>query len=274
MLTSKIKNLMIYILLFVNLFLIALLASDQLQALASRRTASEAVETILADSGIRLQCRMPDNDRVKRYTLSRDPEREEELAASVLGGLSVRERQDGNIMYYRGERGEGKFRGTGYFEILLDNWSVPIRGGTVETAQSVMRRMGLKGEFAPELSTQTAGVYTTVVMVCQCEGVPVVDARLEFGFTSDFLMMVSGTRVLDTRREDSSFRPLDATTMITRFLGLVSRNGYVCSELRKIEPVYLAPNVSGGTVTPLWRIETDAGTFYLDMTTGEERTVT
>lgn len=273
MATSKIKNLLIYILLFVNLFLIGLLASDWLQTRQAERTALEAVQTILADSGIQMQSRMPENGAIKSYTVNRDLTREQTMATALLGGRVVQERQDGNIMYYRGENGEAKFRSTGYFEALLDNWAIPIKGSTVDTAQSVLRKMGLKGMFSPELSTQSGGMYTTVVMVCEYEGIPVENARVTFGFTSDFLVMISGTRLLDTQREDPTFQPLDGVTMLTRFLGIVNRNGYVCSELREIQPVYLAPDVSGGKLTPLWRIETDAGTFYLNMTTGEEQPV-
>jgi len=274
MATSRIKNLIIYILLFVNLFLIGLLASDWLQTRRAERTAMEAVQSVLADSGITMECGLPDNSELKSYTVSRDLTREEEVVSGILGDLTLQEQQDGSTIYYRGEKGEAIFRGSGYFEVLLENWAVPIKGDTVDTAQSVLRKMGIKGEFLPEASTRSGGIYTTVVMACTYEGVPVENARIEFGFTSDFLMMVSGTRVLDVQREDPSFQPLDEITMLTRFLGIINRNGYVCSELRDISPVYLAPDVSGGKLVPVWRIEMDAGTFYLNMTTGEEQLIT
>lgn len=274
MLTSKIKNLIIWILLFVNLFLIGLTAADWMQTRRAERTVTEAVRTILASNGITMeQSRLPDTAGVKSYTVSRDFDREEDLAASVLGRLSAKEQQGGNIMYYRGERGEAIFRATGDFAILFTDRLVPISGSTVDTARSILRKMEIDGEFSPERSAQSGGVYTTVVMTCEYDGLPVVNAQIEFQFTSDSLMMVSGTRVLDVRREDPEFRPLDSATLLTRFVGLVGRNGYVCSELRDISPVYLVPDAGGGKLTPLWRIETDGSTYYLNLTTGEEQAV-
>lgn len=276
MLTSKIKNLIIYILLFVNLFLIALLASDWLQTRRAERTVQSAVETILSDSGITMtQARLPDHDGLKGYTMSRSFTREEDVAEAFLGRLSVREAQNGNMMYYRGERGEAIFRGTGDFEVLLSDRPVDIAKNSVDTAQALLRKAGLKAHFAPELSTVSGGMYTTVAMVCDFEQLPVVNAKIEFTFTSDALVMIVGTRVLDLQREDPSFQPLDSATLLTRFLGIVNRNGYVCNELREICPVYLytLDASGGGKLTPLWQIETDAGTFYLNMTTGEEQPV-
>ena len=274
MATSKIKNLLIYILLFVNLFLLALLVSDWLQTRRSQHTVETEVQSILTNSGITMDhIRLPDNTQVKSYTLARDYSAEADLAESILGRLTVQELQNGNTMYYRGERGEASFRGTGDFEVLLTNHAVPISGDTVDTARSVLRKMGVRAQFAPELSTQMGKTYSTVVMVWEYEGLPVVNAQIQFTFTSEFLMMISGNRMLDIQREDDTFRPLDSATLLTRFVGIVNRNGYVFSELKEICPVYLSPDSSGGKLTPLWRIETDAGSFYLNMTTGEEQPV-
>lgn len=274
MATSKIKSLIIYILLFVNLFLLGLLASDWLQTRRSRQTIETEVRSILADSGITMDhIRLPDNTQVKSYTLTRDYTEEAKLVSSILGRLTVQELQNGNIMYYRGEKGEASFRSTGDFEVLLTNHAVPINGDTVDTARSVLRKMGIQAQFVPELSSQTGNTYSTVVMIWEYEGLPVVNAQIQFTFTSEFLMMISGTRMLDLQREDDTFRPLDSATLLTRFVGIVSRNGYVFSELKEIRPVYLSPDSSGGKLTPLWRIETDGGTFYLNMTTGEEQPV-
>lgn len=273
--TSKIKNLMIYILLFVNLFLIGLLAADWLQTRSAERTSMEAVETILSENGITLSAGRIPGEAVKGYFVSRDMEKEERVVTALVGRILLRENQNGNIMYYKGEHGAGKFRGTGDFDVLLDDDMVPISGSTVETAQSLLRKMGLDGTFSPELSTLTGGVYTTVVMVCEYEGLPVVNGQVKFDFASDSLKLISGTRLLDVQREDPAVMTLDPATLLTRFVGIISRNGYVCNELREISPVYLyAPDVSGGKLSPLWRIETDTSVFYLNMSTGQEEPVT
>lgn len=276
MATSKIKNLMIYILLFVNLFLLGLLAADWIQTQRTERTSMQAMQTILENDGITMeQTRLPSSERVSSYAVSRNFSKEEDLVTALLGRVSVKQDQGGNIMYYSGEKGEGSFRGTGDFEVLLDNNAVPINGDTVDAARSILRKMGIKAEFCPELSTQTGGIYTTVVMRCSYEEMPVVNGLVQFVFTSKFLMMVTGTRLLDIQQIDTSVQILDETTLLTRFVGIVRRNGYVCNELRDIAVVYLyTPDASGGKLAPLWEIETDTGVFYLNMATGDEQPVT
>lgn len=276
MATSKIKNLMICILIFVNLFLLGLLAADWLQTQRTEQMSMQAIQTILENNGITMeQIAVPRSERICSYAASRDFLKEESLVESLLGRVSTKQDQGGNIMYYIGEKGEGSFRGTGDFEILLNNNAVPISGDTVNTARSLLRKMGVKAEFSPELSTQSGGTYTTVVMRCFYEDMPVVNGYIHFVFTSQFLMMVTGTRFLDVQQVDTSVPILDETTLLTRFTGIVKRNGYVCNELKDITVVYLyTPDTSGGKLTPLWEIQTDAGIFYLNMTTGDEQPVT
>ena len=83
--------------------------------------------------------------------------------------------------------------------------------------------------------------------------------------------MVEGTRPLDIQREDPTVTVLDASTLMTRFVGIVNRSGYVCSEIRDIRPVLQYSDASGGKLLPVWEIETDARTYYLNVSTGEEQ---
>jgi hypothetical protein len=51
-----------------------------------------------------------------------------------------------------------------------------------------------------------------------------------------------------------------------RFLNIVSDSGHVLSELKDAELCYIQnASVSGsGTLTPVWRLVTDAGEFYIN----------
>ena len=88
--SSKIKNLIICILVVVNLFLAGLAATDGIQASRNRAAANEAVHTILENNGIMLTLReLPETDGLQSYAVSRDLEREKTMVSSVLGSVTV-----------------------------------------------------------------------------------------------------------------------------------------------------------------------------------------
>ena len=243
--SSKIKNLIICILVVVNLFLAGLAATDGIQASRNRAAANEAVHTILENNGIMLTLReLPETDGLQSYAVSRDLEREKTMVSSVLGSVTVKD-MGGNIMYYYGEKGQANFRGSGEFVLLFDSQPVPVEQDPLTTARSVM----------------------TVLY----EDTPVINCQIRFTFSTNALLMVEGTRPLDIQREDPTVTVLDASTLMTRFVGIVNRSGYVCSEIRDIRPVLQYSDASGGKLLPVWEIETDARTYYLNVSTGEEQ---
>lgn len=268
--TSKIKNLIIYILLFVNLFLAGLVLSDRIQTRQAEETADAAIRTILGASGITLSTdKLFDNSKLHAYDVSRDLEQEKELVTAILGKVSVSEQRGNRLYYYNEDRGQASFRSTGDFEMLLNPGVVPTSGDNVETARSVLKKMGLDGEYDAQASEGD-----TVVMTCRYKDSPVVNCQIRFTFASDFLLMITGTRLLDVQREDDTVTILDAATLLSRFIGVIDRNGYVCNEILDISAVYLyTPAASGGELVPVWQIETNTNTFYLNVSTGEEQTL-
>jgi hypothetical protein len=86
---------------------------------------------------------------------------------------------------------------------------------------------------------------------------------------------VAGTRPLDDISADISVDELDLSTVLMRFLDIISEGGRVCSELRRIELCYIQDTLASGTgtLTPVWRLATDAGNFYINGLTGKQETV-
>ena len=267
--SSKIKNLIICILVVVNLFLAGLAATDGIQASRNRAAANEAVHTILENNGIMLTLReLPETDGLQSYAVSWDLEREKTMVSSVLGSVTVKD-MGGNIMYYYGEKGQANFRGSGEFVLLFDSQPVPVEQDPLTTARSVLKKMGIEAE--PAALPQDQGGDDVVVMTVLYEDTPVINCQIRFTFSTNALLMVEGTRPLDIQREDPTVTVLDASTLMTRFVGIVNRSGYVCSEIRDIRPVLQYSDASGGKLLPVWEIETDARTYYLNVSTGEEQ---
>ena len=269
--SSKIKNLIICLLALVNLFLAGLIVSDWSQTARSRASVNAAVHTILENNGITLaEGAMPDTSVLKSYSVSRNFEQEKQMVSSVLGSVTVQD-QGGNIMYYYGEKGQANFRSSGDFEILFDREPLPVEKDAMSTVRSVLKKMGIQAEYSPQSSVSAGNTDTVVVMTVLFEGTPVINCQIKFTFATDSLLMVEGRRLLDIQREEAGVTILDAPTLLTRFIGLVNRNGYVCSEIREIRPVFQYSDASGGRLVPVWEVETNARTYYLNVSTGEEQ---
>ncbi len=273
--SSKIKNFIICILVVVNLFLAGLLSVDWVQTNRTRIQAEETAYAILENYGIAMDgVTLPDNSALNGHSLCRDFQREQELVSAVLGEVSV-EDQGGNIMYYYGEKGQANFRGTGDFEILFHSNAVPVEQDTVETARNILKKMGMEAQFDAAGSEMTGNTYSTVVMTALYDDTAVFNCQIRFIFAADFLLMVEGTRILDVQEEDPTVTVMDGPTLLTRFLGILDRSGYVCSQVQNIRGVLqYAPDPSGGRLMPVWEIKTDTNTFYVNASTGEEQPVT
>ncbi|UQT47460.1 hypothetical protein M5E87_21105 [Flavonifractor plautii] len=82
---------------------------------------------------------------------------------------------------------------------------------------------------------------------------------------------MEGQRLSGTVTSSSEEETLSAATVLVRFLAGVTEGGFVCSRIDEMNAGYLI--VSGTTrpveLTPVWRITTDSGAYYVDAITGE-----
>lgn len=82
---------------------------------------------------------------------------------------------------------------------------------------------------------------------------------------------MEGQRLSGTITSSSEEETLSAATVLVRFLAGVTEGGFVCSRIDEMNAGYLI--VSGTTrpveLTPVWRITTDSGAYYVDAITGE-----
>ena len=85
----------------------------------------------------------------------------------------------------------------------------------------------------------------------------------------DTLLRIEGQRLSGTITSSSEEETLSAATVLVRFLAGVTEGGFVCSRIDEMNAGYLI--VSGTTrpveLTPVWRITTDSGAYYVDAIT-------
>ena len=269
---SKIKNIIIVVLLLVNLFLLALVLHDRVEEAALQKQARADVEAAFENSGIRLAADVNWNDTLSIRSLSRDLSKENAMAKAVLGTCMV-EDLGGNIIYYQGAKGEARFRGTGEFEIVPATRAIPVSGSPLDTAKGVLSDMGYRTDVSSAVIERSEGA-TSVTLTCMAQGKNVYNCTITFVFTPDYLLMVDGRRPLEQTAEGEA-SAVSAATMLMRFLADVRERGTVCSEVLSVELGYsMAASASGeGSLTPYWHIVTDAGRYYANAMTGKIESV-
>ena len=261
--SRRLERIILLVLLLLNAFLLSVVLSD---AVETRRNDAETTASItallqengigVADGAIRLQpAPVP-------CVLTRDILREGEKVKKLIGDYTP-EDVGGNIIFYRGEKGQILLRGSGELDVLLDSRAVSIRGGEERTAQRVLRSIGVTAVSAD--GTDGTSFY------CCCENLPVYNAMLQFDFTENSLSMISGTRLFDNLTKSADGKGMDSVSVLLRFIEIVRSEGFICSQINGMQPGYLMSVTRSGEaeLTPVWRIETDAGALMIDAETGK-----
>lgn len=271
--SSRLKNIILIILIAANLVLGSIAAADISDHGRMTREALEGAWEILARSGIKAapgtldRIRFPDT-----IVLRRSLQEEEKNVSALLGSVQVNG-QGGNIIYYSGDIGEAVLRGTGGFEILFNcgvGWSAK---SPEDTALLAAKKFGLtvsdsEGAVSGGLDANGDGSFE---LLCSRGGIDVVNCRATVTFAGGNIFLMTGTRVLETSDSRENTALLDLPTIMMRFLEIVREGGYICSELRGISICYIQESSASGdgNLRPVWRIVTDSGEFFLNGETGK-----
>ena len=268
----KVKKIIIGLLLLVNLFLLAMLVRDRAAAAEIRRDAGQGVEAAFSDSGIALLADVPWETELTGCSLSRSLDAEKSMTSTVLGKCSVQD-LGGNILFYKSEKGEAKFRGTGEFQIMPYTGQVARGNDPTDTAVSILRKMGIRTD-ARSARVEPGEQTTTVTLTCKFKRENAYNCTVEFLFSSESLLMIDGRRPMEYSAERST-ETLDTATMLLRYLAEIRASGLICSEIRSVEPGWMMTcSASGeGSMTPFWKIETDVGQNYVNGITGKIESV-
>ena len=266
----KIENIIIVILVLLNVFLLAVVISDHAQARRSSRETEKTVTALLNDNGISVSADAKLLQNVPAVcTVTRDFTREAEQMKALFGSSSV-EDLGGSIRFYRSEHGQAILRGTGEMDLLLTGGSNSLKGDRGKTAENFMKTAGVATGFWRDVpgEERTEGC-------CLWDGMPVYNARLVCDFSGESLFMVTGTMLFSKEKERSTENVMDAVSVLMRFVEIVRSEGFICSRLDALSPGYLMDvTVSGeSTLTPVWQIETDTGSLYINALSGKTETV-
>lgn len=269
---SKVKNIIILILLLVNGFLLILVGGQQRRVRLYERSALTRAAAVLEQNGITVS-----QDALERaaagslpvLSSSRDLDAEAALAEALLGGDAVCTDQSAGLYVYSSGKGAAIFRSDGDVQISLSDCPV-TDGDCAGHAARLLESLGLEGEL---LGQQTSDAGATAVTFRQLlNGVPLYSCQLEFEYSAERLLSVSGTLLVVTALPSGDGgASLDPPTALIRFLDSILTLGDVCSAITDLRPGYRFTQSSGGAIrlTPMWLVSTNIADYYLDGLTGE-----
>lgn len=262
---TKLKNIILFILVVANLALLALVAGPAIQ---SRRVVSQAREDaigLLRSRGVQVEeSTVPENVALLPRTVERDLTVEERAAGALLNGPVTAEAKGGEVYRYFNENGYIQFHSDSTLSAQLKEGQFPLGEDAAAGCAAVMEKLGVRGEIIEEAEGELVFRQTW-------EGRPLFTQQVTLVCQNGCLTAITNGRQLVGRpQEDTSRKTVSAATALIDFLNGVNALGDVCSRIDAIEPGYVAiASLSGPTsLTPVWRVTTDTGAYQLDAVTG------
>lgn len=259
---TKIKNIIILLLVVVNLFLLGLVGLRNWRTQQNARLARERMVTILENNGVAfLPGEVPDLLELTGRRLTVAPPSGDE--AQVLVGQIVGQTAQGLRTVYDGEWGTATLSSSGEIEV---SYTEPVY--TETQALELLASLGVE---VKEAGRESEGAQTTVTLTQLWEGTPLPGQTASMVCRGDRVESLSFRRLVGTAESVSpGGETITAATALIRFLAAMNQEGYVCSQVTNMYAGYSLSGSSTVTLTPVWYVETDASPwrFAVDGTTG------
>lgn len=265
---SKLKTVILLMLAGVNLFLLGLVGFRATQGAFYEDETRQAVIQVLERGGISFELEgVPDDIQLQPLTFTRDRESEAEMAQVLLGSVTQTGESDVRPRY-TGAQGTAEFSMNGSFTVEFTGtaWSCQPGQSISQASLDCLEQIGFEAT-EEELFTQGDTTWATYCQVW--EDAPVFSCRITLTWQGQTLTRMEGSRLSGTSTATGSQGLLSTPTVLMRFLAGVNEEGYICGRITSMEAGYLT---SGSTrsvqLTPVWRITTDTGDYYVDAITG------
>lgn len=266
----KLKNIILFILLVVNGFLLVLAGSRLEEAARYERMALEQTVQVLERGGIQVDLESVDPaEGLSPAMVERDLEREARIARALLGQAAEADNRGGGLYLYRSGAGELSVRAGGELSAKLEDGAGWQADHPERHAAGLLRKMGI--DCAQAGVTEEDG-WTRVRFRQLWNGVPVFSCELEFAYRGGVLDSICGTLLTAQAGTAEAGQTLTLPTALMRFSEEIAATGDVCTAIRSMEPGYrgTAQSLSGGArLAPVWLVTTDTARYYLDCAAGE-----
>ncbi len=266
---SKLKTIILLVLLAVDLFLCLLLLPRLRAASDEQAAVRRGLEARFAEAGISLSDAAL-ADTAVRYPLLLTPDESEMLtAAAALLGQQVLAQSDSSqyLTTYSATGGVCRFYRSGSFSAELTGREAVDDVG--EDARAVLEAMGFTGEIA---APSGSGAVQTVTATWAVLDTPVPSATLTLTYRRGALyeitgQFLTGCEAVQRLGDTPSIRAADA---LTAFLAARSQLGWVGGSVTDAHLCYLQAGTleAGISLHPVWMLTTDTGEFQIDGISG------
>lgn len=259
---SRLKNIIILILVLVNCFLLASLGLRRSAADSARRRTVGELTALFAEDGVTLDGSAVSNETPQPGgILARSASTDAAVAAFLLGDGAQMTDEGGGVQTYVSPTGRATFRSGGSFDAT----------GTLGTGSSPegFCRKFCKAFRYEELTVSFSAGSGSAEAVQYFSGSPVVNASITFQAENGRLVSVSGIHLPDTLTGDGG-GTMTAATALTRFLAARQEMGYVVSAVTDVKLCYQLQSTAAAAMVlaPAWRVETDTGNYYVNCSSG------
>lgn len=265
---SKLKNMILLMLAFVNVVLLLLVGAQERQSQRYLEDSRQAALTVLEQEGISFALEeVPDNLTLPSVTVTRDRTGEGAAAQALLGETVLEEGSEVRSRY-TSPKGTAEFSMNGSFSITLQPsaWSLEEGQDYDEGSQACLTALGISGALDSQHQT---GDRLVLTYRQQWEGHPLFSCQVSLHWEGDQLLLVEGQALRGTAAATVSSTLLSTPAILVRFLEEINKGGYVCSRIDTMTPGYLSSGLTGSVqLTPVWQLTTDTGTYFMDALTG------
>lgn len=262
---SKMKNIILVILVITNLALLALVGGNAIQGRRMLSQARGQSIQFLRNRGVEVdESIIPQSMELLPQVVERDLESEERSAAALLGSPVSAESRGGEVYRYFNENGSIQFHNDGTLSARLEDGVFPVSGDRAAACAALMAKMGFQGtvldtsgdEFTFRQTWKGIPLFTQqVTLVCRGESVSEITA---------------GRQLVGKPQTDTARETITVAAALIDFFNGIGVLGDVCNRIDAIEPGYVAAASLSGSIllTPVWRVTTDTGAYQLDTVTG------
>ena len=270
---SKIKNLILLILLLGVLGLLPAVVPAQAARLGEEKSVHEKLSELYASYGLKLDAAGLPASRMLYSMELENPSAK--LAAQALLGSKAAEQESPGRMIASYACAGGTLQLSRAGELAAKITDASSAHDLLRATRRYLRSMDFTAAAVQEPVRESAGVYSVTASQSLC-GVPIFESALTFTYRNQTLFRVEGTYYptgeMVRVSEDACISCADALVAL-----LASRDslGWVGSEIFSCEQGYVHSETAASAMrfVPVWRIETDAGSFYVSGITREVRQI-